>query len=82
MQAGFYVNVRDVALLYVAAILDSTVKNERLYAWSDQFIWNDLFIIFCKSQPEWKSIDDLSDEERMQATVDDKMKSGSSEEME
>lgn len=66
-----YIHVEDVAVLHVAAILDGTVANQRLHAWSDSLIWNDPLAIFRKLQPGKKFIDDLPVEGRMQGTVDD-----------
>jgi hypothetical protein len=70
---GYSIHVEDVALLHVAAILDSSLDNERIHAWSDDFIWNDILAIFRKLQPGRKFIDDLPDVARMKGTVDDKL---------
>jgi hypothetical protein len=70
---GYSIHVEDVALLHVAAILDSSVKNARIHAWSDAFIWNDVLAIFRKLRPDQKFLDDLPDVARMRATVDDKL---------
>ena len=63
-------HVEDVALLHVAALLDPSVENARLHAWSDGFIWNDVLAIFKKLYPK-KEFVDLKDEVRLTGTVDD-----------
>lgn len=70
---GQSIHVEDVALLHIAAILDPSVKNDRIHAWSDEFIWNDVLAIFRRLRPDQKFIDDLPDSARMTATVDDKL---------
>ncbi|KAE9376190.1 putative NAD dependent epimerase/dehydratase [Stipitochalara longipes BDJ] len=55
------VDVADVALLHVAAILDPEVKNARLQAWAKPCGWNDILAIMRKLYPQRKFIPDLPD---------------------
>jgi hypothetical protein len=57
----FPIDVVDVALLHVAAILDPEVKNARLQAWAQPCVWNDILAIMRKLYPQRKFIDDLPD---------------------
>ncbi len=46
------VNVRDIARVHIAALLDPTVQNERLFAFAEPFNWTDVIAIFKKLRPE------------------------------
>jgi hypothetical protein len=39
------VNVRDTAKLHLIALVDSSIKNERIYAWDAIFTWNKIIDI-------------------------------------
>lgn len=69
---AIYIHVEDVAVLHVAAVLDESVVNQRLHAWSDALTWNDALALFRKLQPGKKFMDDLPAEKRMEGKVDDK----------
>lgn len=66
----YSVDVKDVAVLHVAATLDPEVKNARLQAWADNVNWNDLLAIMRKQRPEKKFIDDIPNLPRMSITSD------------
>ncbi|ETI21034.1 hypothetical protein G647_07377 [Cladophialophora carrionii CBS 160.54] len=57
--ASYNIDVKDVALLHVAAALDPEVNNARLQAWADPFNWNTLLAMLRKLYPQQKFIDDL-----------------------
>ncbi|KAJ4295303.1 hypothetical protein N0V90_007314 [Kalmusia sp. IMI 367209] len=59
MPATLAVNVKDVALLHVAAILDPDVQNARIQPWAQFCDWNDMLTIMRKLLPQRKFIDDL-----------------------
>ncbi|CAI6340636.1 unnamed protein product [Periconia digitata] len=59
MPATLNINVKDVALLHVAAILDPKVQNARLQAWAQFCNWNDILAIMRKAVPDREFIDDL-----------------------
>ncbi|KAH7118392.1 hypothetical protein EDB81DRAFT_701451 [Dactylonectria macrodidyma] len=60
-HASFFVDVKDIALLHIAAILDPEVKNARLQAWGHSHHWNDLLAILRKLRPQKEFIADYSD---------------------
>ena len=64
------VDVKDVALLHVAAMLDPKVKGARLHAWGHHNSWNDVLAILRKLYPQRKLIDDLPDEVGTSPTTD------------
>jgi hypothetical protein len=55
----YNIDVKDVGLLHVAAILDPDVQNRRLQAWADGCNWNDMLAIMRRLRPEHQFIDDL-----------------------
>ncbi|KAH7137619.1 hypothetical protein EDB81DRAFT_900988, partial [Dactylonectria macrodidyma] len=60
-HASFFVDVKDIAMLHVAAILDPEVKNARLQAWGHNHHWNDLLAILRKLRPQKEFIADYPD---------------------
>lgn len=67
---GYSIDVKDVALLHVAAILDPDVKNARLQAWADPFNWNDLLAIARRLYPHHQFIEDLPGMSELSLTTD------------
>jgi hypothetical protein len=59
--------------LHVAALLDSSVEHQRIHAWSDAFVWNDILAILRQNQPDKKFVDNVPEEGKMMTTVDDKL---------
>ena len=55
----YFVNVQDNARVHVAALIFPDVQNERLYAFTAPYSWNDMLAIFRKLFPERKFIDDM-----------------------
>jgi hypothetical protein len=53
------INVKDVALLHVAAVLDNEVKNARLQAWAQPCNWNDILAIMRKLYPQREFMHDF-----------------------
>ena len=68
-----YVNVKDVALIHVAALLDGDLRNERIQAWCTPFNWNDILAMWRKQYPERKFIEDLPNMGRVNARIDDSL---------
>lgn len=64
------VNVKDVALLHVAAILDPEVKNARLQAWAQPFNWNDVLAIMRKLYPQLEFMHDLPNHPELSLSTD------------
>ncbi|KAH8692307.1 putative NAD dependent epimerase/dehydratase [Talaromyces proteolyticus] len=63
-------DVKDCALLHVAAVLDPEVKNERLPGWGEYCNWNDILAIMRRLYPDRKFIDDLPGLTKLQVTTD------------
>ncbi|KAG2027465.1 hypothetical protein GB937_001209 [Aspergillus fischeri] len=74
MLAGFpaiyHIDVKDVALLHVAAILDPDINNERLQAWAENCNWNDILAIMRKMYPQRQFVDDLPGMGKLSITAD------------
>ncbi|KZF19798.1 putative NAD dependent epimerase/dehydratase [Xylona heveae TC161] len=68
--ATFHIDVKDVALLHVAAILDPTVKNERLQAWAENCNWNDILAIMRRLYPQHHFVEDFPDATKLSITTD------------
>lgn len=73
---AIYVNVRDVATLHVAALLDPDVNGERIQAWAVPFNWNDVLAIMRQKYPERQFPPDLPDMGKISATTDDTLAKG------
>ncbi|OJD14593.1 hypothetical protein AJ78_05080 [Emergomyces pasteurianus Ep9510] len=56
-----YVNVRDNALVHVAALIYADVRAERLFAFAQPYNWNDILAVMRKLYPDTEFIDDLPD---------------------
>lgn len=69
----YYIHVRDVAIMHVAAVLDPEVSNERIYAWAKPFNWNDVLAILRKLFPNKTFVDDLPDMGQLVGKVDDEL---------
>ncbi|KAJ5762070.1 NAD(P)-binding protein [Penicillium nucicola] len=52
----WFVDVEDTARLHVVALLNSVVKNERIFAFASPFNWGDIFAILKKLRPNNKLI--------------------------
>lgn len=57
-------NVVDCARLHVAALLDPSVHNERVFAFADEFNWTDVIGILRKLRPNMAFSDPPKDEGR------------------
>jgi len=66
----YNVDVKDVGLLHVAAVLDPEVKNARLQAWAQGCNWNDILAIMRRLYPEHKFIDDIPGQSLPSLTTD------------
>ena len=72
LPARWFVDVTDVALLFVAALTEPDVEGERLLAYSEPFNNNDSLRILRKLGPDRKFPDDFEDDSRDLSTVDTK----------
>ncbi|EHK25099.1 uncharacterized protein TRIVIDRAFT_33143 [Trichoderma virens Gv29-8] len=71
LPSSIYVNVKDVAVLHVAAILDEDTKEERIQAWAAPFNWNDVLAIMRRLYPTHKFVDDFPEPATFSTTTDD-----------
>lgn len=69
-MAAYIVDVKDVALLHVAAVLDPDVQNARIQAWGRPFTWNGLLAILRKLRPDHEFIPDLVDPQHLELSTD------------
>ncbi|KUJ19434.1 NAD(P)-binding protein [Mollisia scopiformis] len=61
LPATIVVDVKDIALVHVAAVLDPEVKNARLQVWGRHASWNDLLAILRKLRPQHQFVVDFPD---------------------
>ncbi|UPK92490.1 hypothetical protein LCI18_003425 [Fusarium solani-melongenae] len=59
--AAFFVDVKDIALLHVAAILDPQVKNAHLHSWGHSSNWNEFLAVLREVRPQREFIADYPD---------------------
>lgn len=67
---AFYADVKDIALIHVAAALDPEVKNARLQSWGHTTHWNDILAILRKLRPQKTFIEDYPTRQYIQVSVD------------
>ncbi|KKO98361.1 hypothetical protein THAR02_09531 [Trichoderma harzianum] len=70
MPATFAVDVKDTALLHVAAALDPETKGERIQAWGHNVNWDDILAILRDLYPNEKWIDDFTGKVKLSITTD------------
>lgn len=70
IHLAYHIDVKDVALLHVAAILDPKINNERLQAWAENCNWNDILAIMRRLYPQRHFIDDLPGQQRLSISTD------------
>ncbi|KAI1817709.1 putative aldehyde reductase 2 [Poronia punctata] len=70
LPSTFYADVKDVALIHVAAILDPKVKNARLQSWGHSAHWNEFLAILRELRPQKKFIDDYPNPYHLKVAVD------------
>jgi hypothetical protein len=66
----YEIDVKDAALLHVAAILDPEIKNARVQAWGQHCTWNDILAIARRQYPDHQFVDDLSGMAELSISVD------------
>ncbi|KAK0611386.1 hypothetical protein B0T14DRAFT_327074 [Immersiella caudata] len=70
LPAMFAVDVKDVALLHVAAALDPDVNSERIQAWGRHRTWNETLALLRQLFPNHKFADDLPNPPSFSITSD------------
>ncbi|TVY25221.1 NAD-dependent epimerase/dehydratase [Lachnellula hyalina] len=66
----YFVDVKDVALLHVAAVLDPEVKNARFHIWGQHSSWSDIAVIMRKLRPDHESIPEFPTPEYLTISTD------------
>jgi len=69
--AVYLVDVKDVALLHVASVLDPEVENARLQAWGHNSSWNAVLASLRRIRPEKEFIADRPDTQYLTVTTDE-----------
>jgi nucleoside-diphosphate-sugar epimerase len=59
VQPQWFIDVVDTAKLHVAALIEPSVKGERILGYAEPFNWNDLLAIFRRMFPGKQFIDDM-----------------------
>ncbi len=59
-----YVHVKDCARLHAAALLDESVKNERIFAFAAEYNWTDVITVLRKLRPGREFLDPPENEGR------------------
>lgn len=67
---AFYGDVKDVALIHVAAILDPEVKKARLQSWGHSAHWNEVLCVLRRLRPKRKFVDDYPGPRHLKITLD------------
>ncbi|KAK0619568.1 putative aldehyde reductase 2 [Immersiella caudata] len=70
LPATFYADVKDVALIHVAALLDPKVKLVRLQSWGHSAHWNEILAILRKRRPHKQFLDDYAEPYHLKVSVD------------
>ncbi|KAM0552662.1 hypothetical protein ACHAPJ_007759 [Fusarium lateritium] len=70
MPASFYADVKDVAMVHVAAVLDPEVKNARIQSWGRSTHWNEILAIFRKLRPDKEFVEDFPNPQHLRISVD------------
>ncbi|QKX61985.1 uncharacterized protein TRUGW13939_09141 [Talaromyces rugulosus] len=60
----YYIDVRDCARLHVAALLDTSIKDERIFGFVHEFNWTDVITLLRALRPDNKLIPDPPTNER------------------
>jgi hypothetical protein len=55
----YFVDVEDVAILHLIALINPDVKSERVFAYAEPWNWNQMLAIFRKNFPDKKFHDDF-----------------------
>ncbi|KPI43391.1 Aldehyde 2 [Cyphellophora attinorum] len=70
LPASYYADVKDIALIHVAAVLDPEIKNARLQSWGLSTHWNDILALLREFRPERKFVDDYPERTEIRVSVD------------
>jgi hypothetical protein len=65
-----HIDVKDVAILHVAALLDPECNGARLQAWADYCNMNDILAVLRRLYPQRKFRDDFTNQTQLTITTD------------
>lgn len=65
-----HIDVKDVALLHVAAVLDQECDRARMQAWGEYCNMNDILAILRRLCPQRKFMDDFTNQTKLSITAD------------
>lgn len=65
-----HIDVKDVALLHMAAVLDPDCNGARLQAWGEHCNMNDILAALRRLYPDRKFMDDFTNQTRLSITAD------------
>jgi len=60
----WFVNVQDTARLHVAALIDPSIVNERIFAFSEPYTWNSILAMLRKIRPDHKFPENIDNESK------------------
>lgn len=66
----YYVHPSDTAKLHVAAASDPSIQNERLFAFSEPYNWNQVLELCRKFRPDASTPSNLDNNDKDLSTVD------------
>ncbi|OHE93330.1 hypothetical protein CORC01_11398 [Colletotrichum orchidophilum] len=69
-QAIIHIDVKDVALLHVAVVLDPDCNGARLQAWGEYCNMNDILAILRRLRPRTKFMEDFPNQTKLEVTAD------------
>lgn len=67
---AFFVDVKDVALVHIAALLDSDVNSQRIQTWGRALSWNSVLKVLRDVRPQKEWLADLENPDRLTVTAD------------
>lgn len=70
ISIAFFVDVKDIAIIHVAAVLDSELKNRRLQTWGNNSNWNDMLAILRELKPQREFIPNFPNDSYLAISVD------------
>ena len=70
ITTAYIIDVKDVATLHVAAVLDPDLKDARIQAWGRGFNWNDLLAILRQLKPDREFIQDFPNPQHLELSTD------------
>ncbi|KAK9896079.1 NAD(P)-binding protein [Cystobasidium minutum MCA 4210] len=73
VPAQYYVHPSDTAKLHVAAATDSSVKNERIFAFAEPYNWNQVLDLCRKLRPQATVPENIDNDDKDLSTVDNEL---------